>query len=216
MRLNYFNARGLAETSRFLFAIAGEPYDDHRYPLKVIDWSLFKFERKEFEEDRDAGLLQTSLNKVPSLEANGLVISQSKAIERYLARRFGMVGDSEVQSAQVDAICEWVRDFKTEYQKTRALVGDDRDKGMAQWFDETLPERLAALDYLVGKDGYSVGSRTTLADVTLFTFLTQFFDNVEAATRAMDGAPNIKAVVDRISGLDNVQRWISDRPPTDF
>lgn len=216
MRLNYFNARGLAETSRFLFAIAGEAYDDHRYPLKVIDWATFQFERDEFLADREAGRLKGSLDKVPFLEVNGTVIPQSKAIERFLARRFGMMGDSETEAAQIDGICEWVRDFKTEYQKTRALKGEEREAGMEKWFGETLPTRLTALDTIVGEGGYSVGKRTSLSDVTLFTFITQFFDNVEGVQKACEGAPRIQAVVQRIRGLENVQSWIKERPVTDF
>ena len=37
MKLTYFNGRGLAETSRVLLAISGQPYEDFRYPLNVID-----------------------------------------------------------------------------------------------------------------------------------------------------------------------------------
>jgi hypothetical protein len=32
MKLTYFNGRGLAETSRLIFAAAGVDFEDNRYP----------------------------------------------------------------------------------------------------------------------------------------------------------------------------------------
>ena len=37
MKLVYFNGRGMAETSRLLFAAGGVEYEDFRYPLEIID-----------------------------------------------------------------------------------------------------------------------------------------------------------------------------------
>ena len=52
MKLVYFNGRGLAETSRLLFAISGQTYEDFRYPLKIIDMKTWNMERKEFDEEQ--------------------------------------------------------------------------------------------------------------------------------------------------------------------
>lgn len=215
MKLCYFNGRGLAETSRFLFAIAEQPYNDFRYPLDVIDWSTYTFKRDEFDQDKADGKLARSLNKLPYLEVDGKVIPQSKSVERYLARSFGMMGSDEVEAAQIDAICEYVRDFKTEYQKTRLLKDDVREEGMTKWFEETLPEKLTSLDKIIG-ESFSVGNQTSLADVTLYTFITQFFDEGRRARAACGKAPNIESVVLRISALPTVQKWITGRPVTDF
>ena len=215
LQLNYFDARGLAETSRFVLAIAEESYLDHRYPLEVVDWATHKFKRDEFDADKAAGKLRKSLNKLPTLVDNGVTISQSKAIERYLARRFGMMGENEIEAAQIDAICEYVRDFKADYQKIRALQGEERVAGMEAWFSTTLPGKLVALDTIVGKY-FAVGSRTSLADITLFTFLTQFFDNTEGARAATREAPHIRSIVDQVGQLDSVKKWIATRPDTKF
>ena len=215
MKLVYFNARGLAETSRFLLAIAGETYTDQRYPIEIIDWATHNIKKDEFDADRQLGLLEKSLNKLPYLDVDGEVISQSKTIERYIARRFNMMGQNEIQAAQIDAITEYVRDFKTEYQKTRSLTGEERDAGMTKWFGETLPAHLQNLDKIVGTT-HSVGSSLSLADVTLYTFLTQFFDNVEGARSALNTTTNLKTVVENVESLEKVQGWLKARPTTGF
>ena len=213
-KLVYFNGRGLAETTRLLFAIASVNYEDFRYPLKVIDASIYKFEKSEFDQDKAEGKLVQSLNKLPYLEDDGVIIPQSKSIERYVARKYGLLGSTESESAQIDAVCEYVKDFKADYQKVRALKGEERDAGMKTWFDETLPEKLRLLDSIVKP--VQEGRSPNLADVTLFNFLTQFFDNVEGATQATSTTINIKQVVDAVSKNDRIQAWLAKRPETPF
>ena len=82
MKLVYFNLRGLAETSRLLFAINHQEYQDFRYNFSVKDLSKYDFEKPEFDNDKSNGLLLKSMNKLPYLEVDGNVICQSKAIER--------------------------------------------------------------------------------------------------------------------------------------
>ena len=217
MKLTYFNVRGLAETSRFLLALGGEEYEDFRYPLEVIDMSKYEMKKDEFDKDKADGKLVTSLNKVPFLEVDGVTIPQSKSMERFLARRYNMMGASEVEAAQIDAICESVRDFKDMYQKVRSLQGEERVNGMNEWFTKTLVERLTLLEnQLVGEPGFSVGNYMSLSDVVLFTFIKEFFDNKEASMNATLTSPKIRAVVERVSNNEKVLSWIESRPKTDF
>ena len=213
-KLVYFNGRGLAETTRLLFAVAGVEYEDIRYPLKVIDFSILKFEKEEFNADKDAGKLAKSLHKLPYLEIDGQVIPQSKAVERYVARQYGLLGTSEVEAAQIDAVCEYVKDFKADYQKVRALKDEDHEKGKKKWFEETLPEKLGLLDVIV--QPLVEGATPNLAHVTLYNFLAQFFDNVDGATEAMSGTTNIKTVVERVGQHPGILAWLTSRPETPF
>lgn len=213
-KLVYFNGRGLAETTRLLFAVADVEYEDFRYPLKVIDFSGYFFERDEFDVDKAAGKLARSLHKLPYLEVDGQVIPQSKAIERYVARRYGLLGLNEVEAAQIDAVCEYVKDFKADYQKVRALKGEEREEGMKKWFGETLPEKLGLLDVIV--PSLAEGSTPNLAHVTLYNFLAQFFDDVEGASKAMSGTTNIKSVVEAVGQHPGILAWLKTRPETPF
>ena len=182
MKLTYFNVRGLAETSRILLAIGGEEYEDFRYPLEVVDMTKHEMVKKEFDQDKLEGKLVSSLNKVPFLDVEGVIIPQSKAIERYLARRFNLMGDTDLQSAQIDSICECVRDFKDTYQYVRKA--ENKVEATNQWFTKTLVEKLSLLENLVDGNGFTVGETLSLSDVVLYAFITQFFDNKEASMNA--------------------------------
>ena len=216
MKLVYFNGRGLAETSRLLLAVTGTKYEDFRYPLKVIDWATHNMVRAEFLEDKENNKLLGSLNKLPFLEVDGTVIPQSKAIERFLARKYNMFGSDEVETVRIDGICEYVRDFKDAYQSVRKLPADQKDDGLNEWFSETLPEKLTLLDNLLCKehDLYAVGLKLSLADVVLYSFITQFFDNKESALNACQ--PKLKQIVENVGSIKEIQDWVKNRPETPF
>ena len=115
MKLTYFNGKGIAETSRILLAAAGYKYTDFRYPLKINNWKTYDFTRDEFDKDKADGKLFKSMDKVPFIEVEGVIISQSKSIERYISNRFGFMGSNLIEAALIDSYCENLRDFKFAY-----------------------------------------------------------------------------------------------------
>lgn len=217
MKLCYFNGRGLAETARLLFAISSTEYEDFRYPLEVIDFSKHEMVKDEFDKDKSEGKLVLSLNKLPYLECDdGTIIPQSKTIERFLGKRFDLMGENDLECAKVDSICECVRDFKDMYQKVRTLPEEEKEKGMVEWFTVTLVEKLTLLEGILGENGFSVGSKLSLSDVVLFSFITQFFDNKEASYNATLATPRLKAIVDSVQSNEKVIEWLEKRPKTVF
>ena len=210
LKLCYFNGKGLAETSRLLLAFAGVDYEDFRYPIEMKSGT-----KVEFDNDKKDGKLVKSLNKLPYLEINGDIICQSKAIERFISKKYGMMGDSDIEEAKIDSICETIRDFKTEYQSVRKLKEEEKESGMNKWFNETLPMKLEVLDVLIG-NVYSVGNKVSLADISIFSFITQFFDNKELAFNSMKDAGNIRSVVENVNNQESISKWLNDRPQTLF
>ena len=214
MKLVYFNGRGLAETSRLLLAINNQEYEDFRYPLNIIDIKSYKMEKPEFDKDKSNGLLTKSLNKLPYLEIDGEIISQSKSIERYLASRFKMLGDTALEAARIDSICEAVRDFKDTYKSV--IKSDNVERGLNEWFNTTLVDKLNLLDSTLDGEQYSVGTKLSLADVVIYNFLTNFFDNIDESKKAYSQTRNIKKIVSNVSQLDSVNSWLMRRPDTVF
>jgi glutathione S-transferase len=233
MKLTYFNGRGLAEISRLIFAAAGVDFEDNRYPLTVLDWATFKMERKEFDEDKASGKLWQSLDKLPFLEVEGEVVSQSKSIERFLASKFDMMGSTPLEAAKIDSLCEWVRDFKDMYQKVRNASADEKEEAKSKFFGETLPERLLAFDKILAVTSfetntesvftftgneqlYAVGNKLSLADIVIYAFLVEFFDDKELAQKAYETCDKLKAVVNTVSNVEGIQKWLETRPQTPF
>ena len=63
---------------------------------------------------------------------------------------------------------------------------------------------------------HSVGSRESLADIVLFSFITEFFDNKEGALNSLNNCPNVRSVVENIGANENIKNWIKTRPNTPF
>jgi glutathione S-transferase len=98
-KLIYFAGRGLAETSRMVLKAAGQEFEDYRYPITMKDG---QYERPEWEADKS----KYTYEKIPVLEIDGgkYTIAQSKAIERFLARRFNMFGNNEYEAAMIGTV----------------------------------------------------------------------------------------------------------------
>uniref|UniRef100_A0A7S0VAS2 Glutathione transferase n=1 Tax=Hemiselmis tepida TaxID=464990 RepID=A0A7S0VAS2_9CRYP len=214
LKLSYFNLRGLAETSRMMLAISGTEYEDNRYPIDVANG----FAKPEMEADKAKGVLDMNMGRLPILSVGGVEIGQSKCIERYLAKKFGMVGDNDVQAGQVDTIVEHVGDIKQAYNKAKGEA--DKDAAVAKWFSEGLKEWLTKLEACVAKTsgakGCAVGSKMSYADVVIYAFLAEFFDNLDGVKASSAGCPNLLAIQEAVGANDKLKAWIAKRPQTPF
>jgi glutathione S-transferase len=208
LKLCYFNGRGLAETSRMILAVAGAEYEDFRYPLEVIDWATFNMVREEFNKDKAEGKLEKSMGKVPFLVVKDSVettLCQSKAIERYLARRFGFMGGNDLEAAQIDSLCECIRDFKDAYQPVRKM--ENKEEAMQKWFGETLVGKLSDFEKLIGDSGYAIGSSLTLADFVIYSFLVDFFDDKEGIAFSMRSCSKLQKLVETVGANEKLSAW---------
>jgi glutathione S-transferase len=221
-KLVYFNLKGLAETSRILFALANVDYEDFRFPFEVIDASEHKFDRKEFEEARENGLLKGSMSKLPFLEVhddNGSVhvISQSKAVERYISRKYGLMGSNEIEAARIDAVCESVRDLKDAYQKVKGTEGakNSENSKIEAFFTEGLLESLKKLEGILDYNTFfAIGNKLSLADVTIYNFLVHYFDR--NISKLLKEVPRLGYIAMKVHKRHEVKDWLAKRQKTIF
>ena len=110
-KLHYFNMRGRAEVARFLFAISGQEYEDIR--IEKDDWVNQK--------------ANMPFHQIPVLEIveneKSTFISQSFTIARFLARKFSLDGNSELEKAQVDMVVEQLIDLQNAFIKAHFEPG---------------------------------------------------------------------------------------------
>lgn len=212
MKLVYFNAKGLAETSRYLFAIKSQEYEDFRYPFHIVDG---KYVREEFEQDLEKGLFEKSLGRLPYLQINKDIICQSKTIERFLARKFDMMGSNDIEESHIDSICECIRDFKDHYTSIK-----NDEKAVNNFFEVELPNKFHLLSLMMNKNGssfgYSVSNKLSLADVVIYTFVMDFFPDKQKVIQSCKHSPKIKSILNTVHHLPSVQKWIKERPVTLF
>ena len=216
--LRYFDARGAAEVIRTIFAVAEVDYVDRRYTFSM-DGGKPQVE-EQHAIDKDEGMFDANLKRLPILEVKGERLGQSPAIARYIAEDLGMMGKGSIERAKIDAYCEHIKDMSTAYGKVRgnpfAPSTPEIEAAKATWYDETMKTWMAKLEIVTGEGGYAVGKKVSLADVVLYVTLTQSFDDGEKAQAAYADCAKINAIVDRIGNNTGVKRWLATRPDNRF
>ena len=157
--------------------------------------------------------------QVPLLEVDGGAIAQSKAIDRFVARRYGFMGASDLEAAQIDMVGEHCSDIKKAYGDARAgKTGEALAAAKVEFLGTKLPEHAAKLEAslaLLGGGsggGFAVGGRLSYADVRLFDLFNDFFDDKAAATAAAAPCPRIAASVAAVKAA--AAEWLASRPVT--
>lgn len=222
-QLSYFNIRGDAEGSRLLFAIAEEDYDDTRF-----DFTLGTMDSPSFTSAKEAGLLTMNLDRVPVLiTPEGSLIGQSKAIERFLARRFGLMGSNETEAAFIDCIAEHCRDVEDAQAKKRFSMfvkdrtDDEKKQAEKEWFETDMPALLTKIEASLKEGGAAkgraVGSSISYADVSIFSLLKDCYPPYKEATRkATKECPLLLEICESVASNPKVSKWIEQRPFTTF
>jgi len=204
-KLVYFNARGRAEPCRWLFALAGQEYEDFRF--ESADWPKYK-------PDAPFGM-------APYLEVDGVKIGQSIAMARYLGTELGFAPESRVDQARGDMIADTIVDFLTPLFALFGEKDEEKKKAlMSTYCKEKAPGLLAGFENVLkqnnGGDSFFVGDKVTWVDVYFVTHI----DGVESFIKSLDGEidlspyPKIKALLSRVTELPAIQAWIEKRPKT--
>ncbi|ELU08525.1 hypothetical protein CAPTEDRAFT_123538 [Capitella teleta] len=188
-QLKYFNIKGLVEPAWWLFALAGQPYKDHRF--QEGEWPSVK-------------PIERILMKAPILVVDGKQIAQSKAVFRYLAKQFGLVGETDMDQARGDMIVDHLEDCTGPLRVIRK-EGDPPKKKL-------LKRTMTEMDFSLGKR-LEIAPRVTWTDVV-------FVCNTEIHKRFLNPGyladyPKLEALVQRVEALPAIAEWIKTRPVTD-
>lgn len=222
-QLKYFDIRGAAETCRVIFALGEETFTDVRYKIDPAT-----FQSSEFNEAKENGDLKLNLNRAPVLVTpEGKTIGQSKAIERYLARRFGLMGKTPEEEGMIDCIAEHCRDVKDAARQkgfskfTRNKTDEEKAEARKDWFDNDMPAMLMKIEEAVKEtseaDGYSFGASTTYGDVAIWALLRDCFPaDLEDTTKAAEKCVMLNAIADQIQSNAAVSKYLAERPASMF
>ena len=196
-KLVYFNLKGRGEAIRILFEVANQQYDDHR--VEFSEWASLKSKQV--------------FSQLPVLEVteNGktTAIAQSHTIERFLAKRFGLDGKTEMEKAQCDMVVEQIRDILDAlifmYRKPSS---DEKKADIESFFKDEVrgfPAKFTDLQNFLEANkegnGYLVGNSLTYADIILVVVYDWLF-----ARRAsiLDKYPLMKQHEEKIKSLPKI------------
>ena len=201
-KLTYFNTRGRAEISRFIFAQAGVAYEDNR--VAGEDWVKFK--------------PSTPYGSLPVLEVDGKMLASSGVIARFLAERFGLAGSNDFENAEIASIVDTVGDLFLKLLR-QFLEKDEAKKEelKKEMGEEVFPKFLGIFENLINTngapEGWIYGSKVTYADFTLYSLFETLKSSVP---NLFDKYPGIQKNLESVSKLPNIAKWLSERPKSDY
>ncbi|KAL7678119.1 hypothetical protein ACOME3_004348 [Neoechinorhynchus agilis] len=198
MRLTYFKARGRAEITRLILAAAGVKYNDNQIAHEA--WVTLK--------------PKTPLGQLPvvELDENNIIIPQSLAIARYFARKHGLAGDHDLESAMIDSVVDTALDGNIVCLPILyRLQGAAKEKATEKFTEETMPQtlqRLCKLKDMFGTEGYMVGNALSWADLYVFDFL----QNIELFDPSVyEKYPKLAVVRDSVLANKDVVDYVTKR-----
>jgi elongation factor 1-gamma len=182
----------------FTARVAGAPLT-----LENLPWT---------DEERRAELKSTTpTGTFPYLQTPHGILSESRAINQYIADSYKaeLLGSNSFEKAQVRQWVEFATTEITECSKSvlYPILGfDDYEKAKFDEGSKEIKEHLKILNkHLEGKT-YVVGSNITLADITLFATLRQWFQLqfVEGIRKTV--FPHITSWIVNIANSENAQK----------
>ena len=152
LKLTYFDFDGgRGEPARLALHVGGIAFEDHRIAGK--DWPAL----------RD----KTPFLAMPTLEVDGLVVSQSNSINRYVGKLSGLYPKDDLQALLCDEVMEAVEDISTRIAQTIGLPEDAKKEARAELAAGHLTRYLEQLQARLKAAGgeYFADRRLTVADL---------------------------------------------------
>jgi glutathione S-transferase len=158
--LTYFTGRGFAEIIRITLSAAGIPFTE-----------VFLTTREQFLALKPELLF----GQVPFLRIDGLKLSQSSAILRYVARKANLLGGTDVEFARIEELYAGTRDVCAPFMGIAFLPDQEAvKKGIEASLEKYLPIYNQVLE--ANGTGHLVGAGLTLADLGLLEVLLATID----------------------------------------
>uniref|UniRef100_A0A914EFF2 glutathione transferase n=1 Tax=Acrobeloides nanus TaxID=290746 RepID=A0A914EFF2_9BILA len=206
-KLHYFDVRGLGEMIRMILIYNNEPFEEHKFPVDSEEWYAYK--------------PSTPFGKVPLLEIDDKILSQSFAIARYLARKYGLAGKDDFESAYLDSIADAQKDFYQEVKPYYLVCGyggkyggdKDKEKLYNELFLPVAQRHLPKIEKLLkeSKSGFYAQSGLSWVDFYMAE-QTQTFSAF--APETFKQYPELLKHKERVYSLPQLSNYIQSRKNT--
>jgi glutathione S-transferase len=206
-KLFYFDLKSKAEVIRLVFRAAGEPYEDVRLDSK--EWARMK---------PDMPFLQIPVLEVSETDDyNGATttafyrLAQSKTIVKFLANRFNLAGENEMDRTLADMITEEIVDTNVILNNIYKLPnGEKKRDALRDAMHGQVLTNLTCIQNLLEANkhggGYLVGKSLTYADLHLLYFYEWLKDY---KSEILAKLPLLKEHEKKISELPRIAEHLS-------
>ncbi|XP_066603679.1 glutathione S-transferase-like [Prorops nasuta] len=201
-KLTYFNVMGLGEPIRFLLSYSGKAFQDIRLDHGDAEWKQLK--------------PNTPFGQLPILEIDGKVYSQTLPICRFLAKQCDLVGKTNLDNLQIDAIAHGLHDLRKQvalfYRETDEKIKAARK---VEALNTTVPFYLKKLEELAKNNGgYFHGGQLSYADL-FFVAISDSLTNACEFDIVKDN-PNLRKLKENVLAIPSIKAWIEKRPKLNF
>jgi len=206
----YFDAQAKGELTRLLLAAGNIDYEDFR--VGFSDWP------GEIKAT-------TPFGQMPVLYWDGEELAQSMAIARFVARKVGLAGNSDLEFCQADMIACHYEDIWTKLPKMKfAKSQEEREELAKDFLNEFIPKFLSPLEAILAKrgNGWFAGNNLTFADLAIMCALDWLqeplemsfkdMNNVAERKKILDDFPLVKANYQKTNEVPFVVEWKKKRP----
>ncbi|KAK0164119.1 hypothetical protein PV328_002780 [Microctonus aethiopoides] len=200
-KLTYFNVMGLGEPIRFLLSYGGHKFEDIRVEREK-EWLKMK--------------PNTPFGQLPILEIDGKPYAQTLPICHYLAKNMDLIGSTELDALQIDAIVAALADLR---KQVALFYREENAEKKAKRKEETVktivPFYLDKLEQLANNNGgFLHGGQLSYADI----FFVAIYDSLANACTIdiTENRPKLKLLRDKILNIPNIKAWVEKRPKLEF
>lgn len=197
LKLTYFDFHGgRAEPARLAMHLGGIPFEDCRFAYP------------EFAEVRKS----TPFGQVPILHVNGVLVTQSDAITRYVGKLGGLYPTDAYQALLCHEVMDVVEDANIKLGTTFGLTGDALQQARVALVEGPFPLMLRWLQSQLEAQGgdYFADKRLTIADLNVFVFVRWLMsgklDHLPAEL-VDQVAPKVSAHMQRIASTPGVVQY---------
>jgi len=200
IKFAYWDIRGLAEPIRHMLNYAGADFEDIRY--KVTGDATSGWDRSAWTSVKPT--LGLAYPNLPYLIDGDLKLTQSNAIARYVAAKYGLDGADAAEKAVVDMHLEQLMDLRNAIVRC-AYNSTDHEALAKQLGEEIAPRHLGLFEAAIAGD-YLCASGLTAADFVLVELTDQLdlqFPGI------LDTYPKIKALRAKFLELPAIKAYRS-------
>lgn len=134
------------------------------------------------------------------------------AILRYIARKYKVDGDNDVDYAKVAVLEQQLQDNRLAFGRT-AYAGDDFATLKEAYLNEQLPQSVEQLSKYLGANKFAIGDKVTYVDFLLYEFALIV---KTLAPEVLAKYDNLKQFIGRVEALPSLQKYLKSRKPQTF